>query len=226
MSPYSGDSVTIGPQAADLLGVGHTFWYGAALSPEYFGWWLDAAPTSNLRSLGSGVARHFDVAEVAGSTGVAANSVSVTSDSLTSDYVKVSAWVDDTPTPPEYLGRSELGSATWTGFLLAVDTSDYSPVGGRAELSMDLSALRLAATFDNFVSTADVERWADTPPLRYTLTENASGVWHDSLGRVDARFFAEFTPSGTVADPAYTAAGHLNDKRVGILGAYGATKED
>ncbi len=224
MSPFSGDSATIGPQMADLIGIGHTFWYGDALSPEYFGWWLDAPTTSNLRSFGSGVARHFDVADIPAVSGVSADSESVTAASVTSDYVKVSSWVDGVPTPPEYLGRTHLGSATWVGNLLAVDTDYLWPVIGVATLSMDLSALRLGAVFDNLQQGPDFEPWAGPSSLRYSLTESASGVWNDYLGRVDARFFAEFTPAGTVIDPAFVVAGHLDDDQAGILGAYGATR--
>lgn len=224
MSPFSGDSATIGPQTADLIGVGHIFRYGEALSPEYFGWWLDAPSTSNLRSFGSVIARHFDVAEVAGVSGVVADSESVTADSVTSDYVKISSWVDGVPTPPQYLGRTNLGSARWVGTLMAVDTDYLWPVLGTATLSMDLSAIRLTAVFDNFQQGPEFEPWVGPSSLRYTLTERTSGVWHDSLGRVDARFFAEFTPSGSVLHPAHVAAGHLHDEQAGILGAYGATR--
>ena len=225
MSPIRGDSVTIGPQTADLLGVRHNFSYGPALSPDYFGWWLDVSPTSALRSFGSGVARHFDVADIAGVSNVVASSESVTSDSVTSDYVKVLSWVDGFPTPPQYLDDINLGSATWTGALLAVDLVDYSPVIGAASLSMDLSALRLTAEFDNFLQGPDFDAWDGPSSLRYTLTENADGVWHDSLGRVDARFFAEFNASGELTDPAHAVAGHLDDDQAKILGAYGAFRD-
>ena len=224
MSPMSGDSATIGPQTADLLGVRHNFTYGTALSPDYFGWWLDAPSTSLLRSLGSGVARHFDVADLASVSLVVANSESVTSASVTSDYVKVSSWVDGIPTPPRYLPN--LGSASWSGALLAVDLVDYSPVVGAAALSMNLSAVRLTATFDDFRKGPDFEAWDGPESLRYTLRQNADGVWHDSLGRVDARFFAETNAArNRVTDPAATVAGHLHDDQAGILGAYGAERD-
>ena len=231
MSPIRGDSVTIGPQTADLLGVRHSFTYGTALSPDHFGWWIDAAPTSNLRSFGSGVARHFDVADIAGVSHVVASSESVTSASVTSDYVKVSSWVDGVPTSPEYLNDVNLpadwglGSATWTGGLLAVDLVDFSPVIGAASLSMDLSTLQLTAEFDNFRQGPDFDAWDGPSSLSYTLTENADGVWHDRLGRVDARFFAEFNASGILTDPAHTVAGHLDDDQANILGAYAATRD-
>ena len=231
MSPLMGDSDTIGPQLADLYGVRHNFSYGAALSPDYFGWWLDISPTSTLRSFGSGVARHFDVADLAAVSDAGADSVSVTSDSVASDYVKVFSWVDGFPTPPEYLDDARLpahltlGSATWTGALFAVDLVDFSPVLGAAALSMDLSAFRLTARFDNFLQGPDYDAWDGPSSLSYTLTENADGVWHDRLGRVDARFFAEFNASGELTDPAYTVAGHLDDDQANILGAYGAFRD-
>ena len=231
MSHGSGSSVTIGPQTADLIGVRHNFTYGAALSPDYFGWWLDAPSTSLLRSFGSGVARHFDVADLAGVSNVVANSESVTAASITSDYVKVSSWVDGIPAPPEYLDDARLpahlnlGSATWSGVLLAVDLLDYSPVIGSASLSMNLSTVRLTAEFSDFLAGPDFEAWGGPESLRYTLTENSDGVWHDSLGRVDARFFGELNAFGQVIDPAYTVAGHLDDDRADILGAYGAARD-
>ena len=52
------------------------------------------------------------------------------------------------------------------------------------------------------------------------MSKNADGVWHDSLGRVDARFFAGATALGQV-DPVHTVAGHLDDDQAHILGAYG-----
>ena len=232
MSPVSGDSATIGPQTADLLGIRHNFTYGTALSPEHFGWWIDAPATSGLRSFGSGVARHFDVADLAAVSKVVANSSSVTSASVTSDYVKVSSWVDGFPTLPEYLDDAklpahlDLGSAAWSGALLAVDLEDYSPIVGSAELTMNLSAVRLTAEFDEFLQGPDFEAWDGPSSLRYTLSQNADGVWHDSLGRVDARFFAKINAAGTqVTDPADTVAGHLHDDRAGILGAYAATRD-
>ena len=233
MSPIQGDSATIGPQLADLLGVQHSFTYGTALSPDHFGWWIDAPPTSYLRSFGAGVVRHFDVAEIASVSQVVASSDSVTSASVTSDYVKVSSWVDGFPSSPEYLDYAiayrpadwGLGSATWTGGLLAVDLVDYSPVFGDASLSMDLSAFRLTAEFDNFQQGPDFDAWDGPSSLRYTLTENADGVWHDPLGHVDARFFAEVNASGELTDPAYTVAGHLDDEQANILGAYAATRD-
>ena len=164
------------------------------------------------------------MADLAGVSHVVANSGSVTSASVTSDYVKVSSWVDGDPTPPEYLRN--LGSATWSGGLLAVDLTDYSPVIGAAELTMNLSAVRLTAEFDNFRQGPDFEAWDGPSSLRYTLTQNRDGVWHDSLGRVDARFFAETDAARTrVTDYAGTVAGHLHDDRAGILGAYGATRD-
>ena len=233
MSPIQGDSVTIGPQTADLFGVRHSFTYGTALSADHFGWWIDAPPTSYLRSFGSGVVRHFDVADIASVSQVVASSDSVTSASVTSDYVKVSSWVDGFPSSPEYLDYAiayrpadwGLGSATWTGGLLAVDLVDYSPVIGDASLSMDFSALRLTAEFDNFQQGPDFDAWDGPSSLSYTLTENAYGVWHDRLGRVDARFFAEVNASGELTDPAYTVAGHLDDDQALILGAYAATRD-
>ena len=231
MAPMSGDSDTIGPQIGDLRGVGHIFTYGTAYNPEYFGWWIDAPPNSNLRAFGAGVARSFDVAELAGVTGdVSADSRSVTADSVTSDFVKVSSFVDGIPTPPHVLddtvlpGHFDLGSASWSGTLLAVDTRDYGPVMGDANLSMNLASTRLTARFDDFRAGPDWNTWAGPTSLRYSMTANADGVWYDSFGRVDARFFATQYALGGI-DPAHTVAGHLDDDRANLLGAYGATRE-
>ena len=230
MSPHSGDSATIGPQVADLRGVGHIFTYGAAYSPEYFGWWMDAPANSNLRAFGAGVARSFDVADLAGATGdVDANSSSVTADTVTSDFVKVSSFVDGIPTHPTRLNdrylpaHQDLGGASWAGVLLAVDTVDYRPVAGAARLSMNFTSSRLSARFDRFVEGPDGEPWAGPASLSYVMLENDDGVWHDALERVDARFFASEL-SGTI-DPAYSVAGHLDDDKASILGAYGAFRD-
>lgn len=230
MAPMSGDSGTIGPQIADLRGVGHTFTYGEAYSPEYFGWWVEAPANSNLTAFGAGVARSFDVAELAGATGhVRANSSSVTADTVTSDFVKVSSFVDGVPTHPYWLddarlpAHQDLGGASWSGVLLAVDTVDLRPVLGAAHLSMNFTGRILSARFDSFLEGPDWDTWAGPYSLSYVMRENDDGVWHDALGRVDARFFASVL-NGEM-DPAYTVAGHLDDDYAGLLGAYGASRD-
>ena len=230
MSPHSGDSATIGPQVADLRGVGHIFTYGEAYSPEYFGWWIDAPEDSNLRAFGASVARSFDVAEIAGATGdVDANSSSVTADTVTSDFVKVSSFVDGIPTHPSWLddadlpAHQDLGSASWAGVLLAVDTVDFRPVTGAAHLSMNFTRSRLSARFDSFIEGPNWDPWVGPSSLSYVMLQNDDGVWHDALERVDARFFASEV-NGEI-DPAHSVAGHLDDDYAGILGAYGAFRE-
>lgn len=223
MTPFLGQSRTIGPQIGDLAGVSGIFSYGPALSADQFGWWMDAPGSSDLRAVGAGVRRHFEVTELAGATDVEADSTSVTADVVTSDFIKVYSFVDGVPSEPT---RRHLGSASWRGVLLAVDTLTLSPVAGRARLNMDLSAFTLSARFDNFVrsSGGEAEDWPGPESLRYTMRRNRDGVWHDALGRVDARFFASRGASGRV-DPAHTVAGHLDDDRANILGAYGALRE-
>lgn len=230
MAPMSGDSYTIGPQIADLRGVGHTFTYGDAYSPEYFGWWIDAPANSNLMAFGAGVARSFDVADVAGATGdIGANSISVTAGAITSDFVKVFSVIDGVPTHPSWLNdarlpaQHDLGSASWSGALLAVDTVDFRPVLGAAHLSMNFTGRRLSARFDSFVEGPNWETWAGPDSLSYVMLENDDGVWHDTQGRVDARFFASEL-NGEI-DPAYTVAGHLDDDYARILGAYSASRD-
>ena len=220
MTPESGQSLTIGPQRADLLGVSHTFRYGSALSADQFGWWMDAPRNSALRAFGSGVRRHFEVTELAGVTDVEADSASVTADVVTSDFVKVYSFVDGVPSEPS---RRALGNASWKGALLAVDTRSFAPVAGLAHLDMDLSALELSAKFDNFIESVGgvARKWSGPKSLSYTMQQNRDGVWHDALGRVDARFFAVQGSTGRV-DPTRTVAGHLDDRRANILGAYGA----
>lgn len=232
MSPFSGDSSTIGPQIADLRGVGHIFSYGTAYSPEYFGWWMNGPTNSSLAAFGANVARSFDIADLAAATGtVNANSNSVTADTVTSDFVKISSFVDGFPTHPSWLddarlpAHQDLGSASWDGVLLAVDTLDFRPVAGSAHLSMNFTSTRLSARFDNFIEGPDWDPWVGPSVLSYDMFENDDGVWHDVLGRVDARFFASFDAAGGLVDPAHTAAGHLDDDDVGILGAYGAARD-
>lgn len=231
MAPLSGDSETIGPQIMDLLGVGHTFSYGGALSPDLFGWWMDGPETSALRAFGSMVTRSFGITELAGITGdVTADSNSVTADTITSDFVKVSSFVDGNPTHPSWLNdvtlpnHLDLGNATWSGALLAIDTTDYAPVFGIANLDMNLAAIVLSATFSDFKKGPDFLPWGGSDSLNYSMTMNSDGVWHDALGRVDARFFAGNNAAGVI-DPAYTAAGHLDDHEAKILGAYGAVRQ-
>ena len=224
MAPFAGDSATIGPQVGDLFGVRHTFTYGSELSADQFGWWIDAPPTSDLRAFGAGVRRHFTLTELAGITGdVSADSDSVTADVVTSDFLKVYSFVDGVPSEPE---SQDLGNASWEGALLAVDTQTFGPVLGLAHLSMDLNALALSAVFDSFVQSRGglAQPWTGPESLSYTMSKNADGVWHDSLGRVDARFFAGAAALGQV-DPVHTVAGHLDDDQAHILGAYGALRE-
>lgn len=156
--------------------------------------------------------------ELAGITGdVAGNRVSVTADVVTSDFLQVYSFVDGTPSAP---ARRDLGSASWEGALLAIDTRTLGPVLGLASLDMDLSALALSAEFDNLVqSTRGVAQPRTGPEsFSYTMSQNADGVRHDPLGRVDAWFFADTSQLG-LYDPAYTVAGHLDDDQANILGA-------
>ena len=105
--------------------------------------------------------RHFTLTELAGITGdVSAASDSVTADVVTSDFLKVYSFVDGVPSEPV---RQDLGSASWEGALLAVDTQTFGPVFGLAHLSMDLNALALSPPCST-ISCKTAEAWANHGP--------------------------------------------------------------
>ena len=111
------------------------------------------------------------------------------------------------------------GGITWSGSLVGVDLGQnmLSPVFGDAELRVDLSTLRGAATFDDLTVHVDgVSSVFRTPRLEYDI-EVAGNAFSDEDGRVLGGFYG----------PAHEEmAGVLDDRTadVNLLAGFGGTR--
>ena len=223
MAPHLGDSKTVTPQYDDLVGIGGSYRYAAdPAASDHFGWWLEIDPRrSNLRQAGVKVMRTLVVDENLDGIALAQG---IEADALVSDFIKVAAFVDGIPTPPNLIPH--LGSARWDGVLLAVDTRTFEPVFGTAALVANLDALSIRAAFDNLEAYDGLE-WADwrEASLTYTLRPvRGSDVWSDGRA-IDARFFARQVSPVDPVEPAGLIAGRLNDTRADVTGAYAAGRK-
>ena len=226
MAPRLGDSTTVTPQYADLVGIGGSYRYATdPVASDHFGWWAEIDPDlSNLRLFGVKIMRTLvvddDINGIALAQGIEA-------DALVSDFIKVAAFVDGIPTPADRIPR--LGLARWNGALIAVDTRTFQPVGGIAALVANLDASSIDAAFNNLEAydglTHEWHDWREES-LSYTLRPvHGSDVWSDGRA-IDARFFARRTIITNPVDPAGLVAGRLNDTRADITGAYAAGRSN
>ena len=223
MAPYHGDSTTVTPQFLDVLGLVVRYNYSHdPVSADHFGWWVEPtnSANSNLARFGVRVTRVLVIDEDVDGLPTAQG---IEADALVSDFIKVGAFVDGIPTPSNRLSRELLGSARWGGLLMAVDTRSFQPVIGAAELVANLSASSIRATFNNLLAyDGIIEEFSDwrEDSLSYSLRQvPGSEVWSDGRS-IDARFFAKRKSISAPVDPAGLVAGRLNDRRVGITGAY------
>lgn len=225
MAPLHGDSTTVTPQYADVVGVGATYRYSREpVGADHFGWWIEPtdASNANLARFGVKVTRVLAVDEDLNGISTAQG---IEADALVSDFIKVAAFVDGIPTGPDHIPRTSLGSARWEGVLLAVDTRGFQPVVGAAELVANLDVSSIRAAFNEFQAydglTGEFSDWREDS-LSYTLRQvPGSEVWSDGRS-IDARFFAKRESVLAPIDPAGLVSGRLNDARVEITGAFAA----
>ena len=112
-----------------------------------------------------------------------------------------------------------MGTATWSGDLIAVDTMHFQPVLGEAYLSMDLSNVdMLEARFTDVQRTDDTGMRHNIADFGYTLMKSRS-TYLDEQGIIDASFYA------VGADKIGAVAGKLDDNSRSLIGAYGAVRD-
>lgn len=124
--------------------------------------------------------------------------------------------------PVQPLAQANLvGTATWRGALLGVDTAQamLPPVTGRAELTIDLDTLAGRAAFDELSVTVDGETSAfRSPELRYAVNVEGN-AFSDDDARVNGGFFG----------PEHEEmAGIVTDQRPGVAlhAAFGGTRAE
>ena len=112
------------------------------------------------------------------------------------------------------------GTVSWTGDLIAVDTTRFQPVLGAAHLSMDLAAIEsMDVSFTDLHRTDDSGRTHDVLSLDYTLEQRGT-TWVDSNGTISANFYA------VGSNPGGAVAGKLNDETQNLMGAFGALMDE
>ncbi len=198
------------PVERDFDGIRHHYDLRADTDHKQFGIWADApGPDSDLEHFGVQVTRTLRVSPAYSVwTPLASNFIS--------DRVEIEAAVAGTRSQGPAAG---MGTASWSGDLIAVETSLFQPVLGAADLSMDLADVdTLDASFTELQRTDETGTTHALSDLAYTLGRT-DDTWADSNGAVLASFYA------VGADPGGAVAGTLDDRAQSLTGAFGALRE-
>lgn len=205
-----GNPYPIEPTQQDFDGIRHHFELRPHRDHETFGLWA-AAPASlqsALDGFGVEVVRTLSVAPRTGEIDLAASAFFV-------DELRAEASVRGTPSAGPAAG---LGTATWSGDLLAYDVSLAQPVVGDAELQMDLADTgRLDASFTGMERTNATGAIAALPDWSVSLQRELN-LWRDAADTVRARFHA------VGADPGGAVAGTVDHEARALVGAFGALR--
>ena len=199
------------PVERDFDGIRHHYDLRADTDHKVFGMWADVSEAnSDLQHFGVQVTRTLRVARATD-----------TWDSLASgfigDQVLIEAAVEGTRSHGPVAG---MGTASWSGDLIAVDTTLFQPVLGDANLSMNLEVIdSLDASFTDLHRTDETGMTHGLASLAYTL-ERTGNTWADSNGAVLASFYA------VDADPGGAVAGTLDDTAQSLMGAFGALRDE
>ena len=133
------------------------------------------------------------------------------------DQISIEARVNGTRSDGPTAG---MGTVSWSGDLIAVDTTRFQPVLGSADLSMDLENIDvLDAAFTDLLRTDNAGMTHAVSNLAYTL-ERTEDTWADSNGAVLASLYA------VDEDPSGAVAGTLDDERRNLMGAFGALRDE
>ena len=200
----------VGPAELDFEGIRHHYGLRDHTDHEEFGIWATVRnPDSDLNEFGVQVTRTL-----------IANSVISNNRRTTQGYIedriRIDTMISGTASDGPVTG---MGTATWSGDLIAVDTNYFQPVLGDANLSMDLStADSLEASFTNLHRTDNAGALHSVLDLAYTLMRTGD-TWADTSGAIAADFYAVGT------DNIGAVAGRLDDETRNLMGAFGALRD-
>ena len=183
------------PSKRDFDNIRHHYDVGPETDHERFGIWAEVlGENSDLKGFGVQVTRTLRV------EGATDEWHSPAEDFIT-DQVLIETMVQGTASNGPQPG---MGTATWSGDLIAVDTTRFQPVLGAANLSMDLENIEsLDASFTGLHRTDDDGMTHNVPDLAYTLDKTGT-TWVDPRGAV---------------------AGRLDDAAQNLMGAFGALRD-
>lgn len=206
-----GNPYPIEPTEQDFVAIRHHFELRPHSDHETFGLW-GAAPgslQSELHGFGVQVVRTLSVTPRTTETDRAASAFFV-------DELRAEASVRGTPSAGPVAG---LGTATWSGDLLAYDVALAQPVVGDAELQMDLADnSRLDASFTGMERTSATGATSALPDLSVALLREQN-LWRDAADTVRAQFHA------VGGDPAGAVAGTVDHEARALVGAFGALRD-
>ena len=211
--PYNEELIPVGPAEQDFDGITHHYSLKEPSNHEVFGIWATVRNTdSDLNEFGVQVTRTLVTDQVPATVADRRQSIN----NVLQDHIRIETMIDGTASNGPVAG---MGTATWSGDLIAVDTSRFQPVLGDADLSMDLSNVDvLEARFTELRRTDDAGRAHHVDDASYTLMKSGS-AYVDDQNVVNANFYA----GGN--DDIGAVAGRLDDSTKNLMGAYGAIRE-
>lgn len=199
------------PVERDFDGILHHYDLREDTDHKEFGIWADVpGENSDLKYFGVQVTRTLRVAR-------ATDIWDLRASDFIGDQVLIEASVEGTRSLGPVAG---IGTATWSGDLIAVDTAHFQPVLGDSSLSMDLEDVdSLDASFTDLHRTDETGATHGVSDLAYML-ERTGNTWTDSNGAVLASFYA------VGGDPGGAVAGTMDDERRNLTGAFGALRDE
>ena len=203
----------VGPSERAFDGIRHHYDVGPDTDHEQFGIWaVVPGGDSSLERFGVQVTRTLKVADAAD-----IDIWNRPAADFIRDQVLIETIVQGTASSGPQPG---MGTAAWSGDLIAVDTIRFQPVLGSADLSMDLANVEsLDASFTGLYRTDDDGMTHKVPDLDYALMKTGT-TWTDSRGAVAASFYA------VGEDSAGAVAGKLDESRRNLMGAFGALRDE
>ena len=156
------------------------------LDYEQFGIWAEVpGGNSNLERFGVQVRRMLTVRDTTDIWDIWAAE-------FISDQVSIESCVQDAASGGPQPGA---GTVTWSGDLIAVDTTRFQPVLGAARLSMDLAAAEsLDVSFTGLYRSDEAGKPHNIPNLDYRLVQSGT-TWVDPCGAVAANTPSARTPA-------------------------------
>ena len=199
------------PVERDFDGIRHHYDVGPDTNYKQFGIWANVpGEDSDLERFGVHVTRRLTVEHATGFWVTEASE-------FINDQVIIETVVRGTPSMGPAPGTDV---ATWSGDLIAVDTTLLQPVLGAVDLTMDLETVdSLDASFTDLRRIDDTGEPHAIPNFGYSL-ERSGTTWADTSGAVLASFYA------VGGDQGGAVAGTLADAARELVGAFGALRGD
>ena len=211
--PYNEELIPVGPAQQDFDGITHHYSLKEPSDHEVFGIWASVQnENSNLNEFGVRVTRTLTANRVPSTVTGRQQSVN----NVLEDRIRIETMISGTASNGPVVG---MGTATWIGDLIAVDTQHLQPVLGTASLSMDLKNIdRLNAAFSDVQRTDGAGATHYAPSMAYTLNKQGT-TWVDAGSNIAAGFYA------VGADSAGAIAGRIDDETRNLIGTFGATRQ-